>query len=99
MERIRSKKKPAPKPKAKARAKVAVPTTKDCSASSNLVEAKWDKPTKTLVVTFKGGGRYAYDGVPEFQWRNFCAADSQGKYLAAEIKPNFPARKLEPADA
>lgn len=71
--------------------------TFDCVGSSNLIRARYDVLTKVMEVDFIGGATYAYDGVPPAHWKAFKEAQSQGKYLAAEIKPNFPARKLEAA--
>lgn len=69
----------------------------DCAGSSNLIRARYDVTTKEMQVDFLGGATYAYQGVTPAHWKGFTIADSKGKYLAAEIKPNYPAKKLEVA--
>ncbi len=69
--------------------------TVDCKGSSNLIRARYNLVTKEMQVDFMGGSTYAYDGVLPAVWTGFKTADSKGKYLAVEIKPNYPARRIE----
>lgn len=85
MERIYSKKRPP---------RLAV---LDCTGSSNLVGGRYNRATQELQIDFKGNVTYAYPGVTAQHWEGLRTADSKGKYLAAEIKPNYPAHKLEAA--
>jgi hypothetical protein len=65
--------------------------------SSNIVASSYDKNKKELNVTFKNGGNYTYQGVPETDYLRFETADSQGKVLNTNIKV-YPALKHESVD-
>ncbi len=66
--------------------------------SSNIRAVGFDEPTSTLFVEFIKSGRYSYAGVPREKFDQLLAAESQGKFLNSEIKPTYPALKLEAAD-
>lgn len=68
--------------------------TMDCGASSNLTALSYDADNKELEVTFKNGAVYVYDGVAEDRFEAFRSADSLGKYLNANIRPNYACRRL-----
>ena len=53
-----------------------------------------DKTPSTLVVQFKGGGIYSYQGVPQDVVDRLKEAPQPGKALNAEIKNRFPYTKL-----
>ena len=63
--------------------------------SSNIAALGYDAPSKTLQVNFKGGGRYQYQNVTPEMWAALNEAESKGKYLNNEIKPNCFCHKLE----
>jgi dUTP pyrophosphatase len=52
----------------------------------------------TDLLALMKGGNYRYYNVPVNVFEGFLTADSAGKYLNAEIKPNFGYGKLEAAD-
>lgn len=62
--------------------------------SSNVQELEYDDEKHELVVTFKGGVRYRYDGVRKDAFDDLVAAPSVGKHLAAYIKNDYPAARL-----
>lgn len=62
--------------------------------SSNLKELAYDIDQEILYVRFKGNSLYAYDNVPANVNQALLDADSHGKYLEANIKPNYSYRKL-----
>jgi len=62
--------------------------------SSNLNAIGYDQETETLVVEFKGGGRYAYSDVPAEVFMAFQDADSAGKFFHREVKGQYPAERL-----
>ena len=47
-----------------------------------------------LTVTFSGGARYLYAGVPPGTYAELLASASIGGFVNREIKPNYPARLL-----
>jgi hypothetical protein len=62
-----------------------------------LVEHLDDQPrraTDELRVQFKGGGRYAYEGVPRSVYVEFLSADSRGAFFAERIRGAFKHKKL-----
>jgi hypothetical protein len=67
---------------------------RDPVSSSNLVSVGYDAATRVLEVEFRNGGIYQYTGVPADVWRDFVTASSLGGYLARQIKPRFPFRRL-----
>lgn len=62
--------------------------------SSNVHELEFDDATNELVVTFKGGALYRYEGVPKRVFDELIASESIGRYLAAYIKNDYPATRL-----
>lgn len=69
-----------------------IPTSK--VESSNIAAIGYDAESRTLQVDFKTGKRYQYQNVPPETFAEFKAADSVGKYLAAQIKNAFLAVPL-----
>lgn len=66
--------------------------------SSNITGIGYAAGAETLRVIFKDGKAYDYEAVPSDKWEAFQAAQSKGKYLAAEIKPHHSFQKLEPEE-
>lgn len=48
----------------------------------------------TLFVKFKNGSEYKYTGVPVARYEALLAAESKGKYLNSEVKPNYPFERI-----
>jgi sorbitol-specific phosphotransferase system component IIC len=42
-----------------------------------------------MVITYKGGAKYYYQGVPAFVAFNLMVAESFGKFVNEHIKPNY----------
>ncbi len=59
-------------------------------SSSNLSQVCYDAQTTKLEITFHGGGRYRYSGVPQQVYVGLMAAASHGKYFARFIKGRYP---------
>ena len=72
--------------------------TKALYKSSNILASSYNPVTNILEVIFKGGGRYSYKDVRATDYMRFETADSQGKVLNANIKPNYEVEKLENID-
>ena len=51
-------------------------------------------PNGIIVVEFKSGGRYRYQGVPEHIYSGLIRAPSAGRYLNQWIKDRYGFRKL-----
>lgn len=54
--------------------------------SSNITHIGYDAATQTLIVKFKGSGKYSYAPVPQEKFDALMLAESKGKYFAAEIR-------------
>jgi len=65
--------------------------------SSNIVASSYDKVKKDLNVTFKNGGNYTYQDVPETDYMRFETAESQGKVLNSNLK-KYPFLKHDKVD-
>ena len=63
--------------------------------SSNISSVGYDRENQVLEVQFKNGGVFQYEGVPAKQVAELHAAESIGKYLHANIKPNYKCNKVE----
>ncbi len=57
--------------------------------SSNILFSTYDKVKKILYICFKNGQTYTYGDIDEQVNNLFESAESQGKYLAANIKGKF----------
>jgi hypothetical protein len=62
--------------------------------SSMVQEYGYDAQAQMLYVRFAGGALYRYSEVSLFEFDNLVAAESFGKHLNANIKPNFQAERL-----
>ena len=62
--------------------------------SSAVIAVEYVEANSTLIVTFTGGGRYAYAGVSCATYQELLAADSIGRFVNATIKPNHKATRL-----
>jgi hypothetical protein len=66
--------------------------------SSNITRIGYDAESSTLVVEFKGSGKYAYTGVPEKEYQELLEAKpSIGSHFHAQIRsnPRYKAMRLE----
>lgn len=70
------------------------PPTLTPMKSSMLNGQSYDPATGRLIVEFKNGTRYAYDGVPADKYEAFSGAASPGSFFAAKIRNNHTATKL-----
>ena len=63
--------------------------------SSNIEAIGYDAASQELHVRFlKSGETYVYYAVDEWVFVELMQSDSKGKYLNANIKPNYQAGKL-----
>ena len=63
--------------------------------SSNIDSVGYDPEKKILELRFKGGGLYAYKGVPQTEHDGLMTSDSIGSYFHANIKNAYKFEKLE----
>ena len=57
--------------------------------SSNIAAIGYESGTNTLEVEFASGAVYEYLGVPGDVYDGFLAAESPGRYFAANIKGSY----------
>ena len=62
--------------------------------SSNIVRTEFDTETKMLVVEFKNGMKYQYEGVPHEVYTRFRMTESQGKFFSSDISKKYKFTKL-----
>lgn len=62
--------------------------------SSNIASIGYDSESQILEIEFLNGGVYQYFDVPERVYEGLIAADSHGKYLAANIKGTYRYSKV-----
>jgi hypothetical protein len=61
--------------------------------SSNIKAVGYDDTSKTLAVQFSSGNTYYYSNVPRATFDEFVAAESVGRYFAANIRGGFEGRR------
>jgi len=65
--------------------------------SSNILLTEWDKPNKTLKVTFKAGTQYLYKDVLERDYVRFEISESQGSIFNKTFQ-KYSFEKLDKID-
>ena len=63
--------------------------------STVIARVEWQ--AGTLLVWFRYGDCYAYDGVSRAAYRGLLAAGSAGAFFAAHIRNRYACRKVSPA--
>ena len=62
--------------------------------SSSLDQVGYDPANRQLMVVFKSGAAYRYDGVPGELYAALLQADSNGKFFIARVRKAFPSTRL-----
>ena len=62
--------------------------------SSNIRSIGYDFDTQILEIEFLSGGIYRYSNVPSNIHDELMAADSKGRYFAANIKEQYTTEKI-----
>ena len=62
--------------------------------SSNIVRTEFDTESKLMIVEFKNGIRYQYEGVPHEVYTRFRMTESQGKFFSSDISKKYKFTKL-----
>jgi hypothetical protein len=62
--------------------------------STQIAAVGYDPAIQELHVSFKNGGTYAYEGVPDTMADAFVKSESLGRFLGQHIKGAFPHRKV-----
>ena len=63
--------------------------------SSNIDGYLYLSQKNVMLIAFKSGGTYAYEGVPVSVETAFAQASSKGKFFQSDIKDRFTATKLD----
>lgn len=58
--------------------------------SSMIERVVYDPGARLLTVTFCGGSRYRYAGVPELVYDGLTRAESAGGYFNTRVKGRYP---------
>ncbi len=62
--------------------------------SSNVDSVSFDPDTESLLVRFKHGGTYRYEGVSAKKYQELMAAPSIGKHVHTHIKGSHKHSKV-----
>jgi hypothetical protein len=62
--------------------------------SSNIVKTEFDTETKLMIVEFKNGFKYQYEGVPHEVYTRFRMSESQGKFFSTDISKKYKFTKI-----
>lgn len=65
-----------------------------CTQSATIRSIAYEAEKSELVVTFKSGYAYQFDGVSKEAWDKFTLAESKGSHFAREIKTRYTGKKL-----
>ena len=60
--------------------------------STNILSVGYENGV--LVIAFRNGGSYSYQGVPEQTYQMFMAARSLGQFYTRYIKGRFPSVRI-----
>ncbi len=63
--------------------------------SSNVASIGYRGRDRVLIVSFKNGSRYEYDGVPLTVFAALFGAESVGQYLNRGVKGTYPYRQVQ----
>ena len=63
--------------------------------SSNIDSVGYDANTNTLLVRFKRGALYGYEGITPDIYNGLLTATSIGKYFASVIKGRYPYKEVK----
>lgn len=75
-------------------AKRKLPIKETSARGSGIEDHDYDPGTGHLTVTFRGGRRYRYECVDQETADRFGRAESQGRFLHANIAGKFDASKI-----
>ena len=64
-------------------------------ASSNLAGCDFDPEKQELMITFRSGLTYVYEGVARTIYDDLRTSPSPGRYFQTNIKGAFPFRRRE----
>jgi len=67
---------------------------RDHVKSSNIESIGYDSKSQSLEIEFLNGSIYQYFDVPQHVFEGLMGADSQGKYLASNIKGYYRYSKV-----
>jgi KTSC domain len=62
--------------------------------SSNLSSVGYDSNNAVLKIEFINGRAYEYYDVPQYVYDELLAAESKGKYAAANIYKNYSQQRI-----
>jgi len=62
--------------------------------SSSINSVGYDPRASSLEIEFTGGDVYAYHDVPQETYERLITADSKGRFVNYEIKPNYRFTKI-----
>jgi len=62
--------------------------------STEIAIVGYDRPSQKLEITFRKGGVYLYDGVPEAIHQELLNAPSIGTYFTQKIKDQYACTKV-----
>jgi hypothetical protein len=70
----------------------------DLFESEAIAKFAYDLNARSLVIFFKSGGVYEYQGVSREIFESFRAAPSKGQYFHASVREQFAGRALSPSE-
>lgn len=65
-------------------------------SSTNIVQVRYLREQRFLIIQFKTGDFYRYENFPEVLAAEFINSPSKGKFFYAKIKQNFKWAKCDP---
>lgn len=67
-------------------------------ASSVLDAVAYDPAGKHLLLRFRTGAIFEYGNVPAVVYEELLAAQSKGGYFSEYVRPDYPYRRVRPAE-
>lgn len=78
--------------------KVCIPNSSNVRRIGHYFDTSKGEAQEGTLLTCLKGGDYAYLGVPEQVFQDFCAAESAGKFLNSQIKDKYQYRPMTEAE-
>jgi len=62
--------------------------------STHLKSADYDDDSETLLIEFRSGGKYEYEGVPRDVYDGLIDSPTPGDYFRKRIKPEYRGERV-----
>jgi hypothetical protein len=62
--------------------------------SSTISQIQYNEETSEMIIQFKNGGSYSYEGVPQNLFESFHSAESVGSFFHKNIRGEYNSTRI-----